>query len=121
MDPSLGKKKFEYKNPKEMREKIRMNKKRKEIKMTKKKKKKKLYRVRTCLSKIQKSLWCSHFLSIFLSNLRRLHFGGSEKKTFGPTNFSSPLPSQPNNTKSHFLLPFFYPPSNFFQSNGLLV
>ena len=90
--------------------------------MTKmKKKKKKLYRVRTCLSKIQKSLWCSHFLSIFLSNLRRLHFGGSEKKTYGPTNFSSPLLSQPNNTKSHFLLPFFYPPSNFFQSNGLLV
>ena len=41
MDPSLGKKKFEYKNPKEMREKIRMNKKRKEIKMTKTKKKKK--------------------------------------------------------------------------------
>ena len=92
MDPSLGKKKFEYKNPKEMREKIRMNKKKKRNKNDKnEKKKKKLYRVRTCLSKIQKSLWCSHFLSIFLSNLRRLHFGGSEKKNIWAHQFFLPF------------------------------
>ena len=41
MDPSLGKKKFEYKNPKEMREKIRMNKKKKRNKNDKNEKKKK--------------------------------------------------------------------------------
>ena len=83
--------------------------------MTKtKKKKKKLYRVRTCLSKIQKSLWCSHFLSIFLSNLRRLHFGGSEKKTYGPPIFPPLYSLNQITQKVIFSFPFSILPQNFF-------
>ena len=59
-------------------------------------------------------LFSPYFSPIFLSNLRRLHFGGLRKKHSGSTNFSSPLLSQPKNTKIIFSFPFSILPQIFF-------